>query len=269
MKKICMVKHYLCLYRIFFVQYMKTQMQSKADFIIGFFSFFLNQLLGIVFLSLIFEQIPSLNGWSFYQLIFIYGYAQIPRGIDHFFTNYLWIFTRKTVKEGLFDRYLLRPVNPLFQILVEQCCPDGIGELLVGIILVIYACINLNITITVASLFWFIISIIFGAMIYMAVKVFLATNTFFIKDAYQLLFLGYNFSDFVKYPLEIYSKPIRMMLSYIIPFGFTAFIPASYFLQTATLRNTIIIEIFVAMTSFIIAYRYFCFGCNRYESAGN
>ena len=69
MKKICMVKHYLCLYRIFFVQYMKTQMQSKTDFIIGFFSFFLNQLLGIVFLSLIFEQIPSLNGWSFYQLV--------------------------------------------------------------------------------------------------------------------------------------------------------------------------------------------------------
>lgn len=138
-----------------------------------------------------------------------------------------------------------------------------------GIILVIYASLNLNITITVASLFWFIISIFFGAMIYMAIKVFLATNTFFIKDAYQLLFLGYNFSDFVKYPLEIYNKPIRMVLSYIIPFGFTAFIPASYFLQTATLRNTIIIEIFVGVIAFAVAYKYFCFGCNRYESAGN
>ena len=106
-------------------------------------------------------------------------------------------------------------------------------------------------------------------MIYMAIKVFLATNTFFIKDAYQLLFLGYNFSDFVKYPLEIYNKPIRMVLSYIIPFGFTAFIPASYFLQTATLRNTIIIEIFVGVIAFAVAYKYFCFGCNRYESAGN
>lgn len=269
MKKICTVKRYLRLYRIFLTQYMKAQMQSRADFIMGFFAFFLNQIAGIVFLYLIFEQIPSLNGWNFYQLVFIYGYAQIPRGIDHFFTNYLWIFARRTVKEGLFDRYLLRPADPLFQILVEQCCPDGIGEVLAGALMVIYAVCNLNITITAASVFWFIISVFFGALIYMAVKIFLATNTFFIKDAYQLLYLGYNFSDFVKYPLEIYNKPVRMALSFIIPFGFTAFIPASYFLQVGTLKNTILAEIIMAIISFSAAYRYFCFGCSRYESAGN
>lgn len=263
------VKRYMCLYKIFFVQYMKAQMQSKVDFIIGFFSFFLNQILGIVFLSLIFKNIPNLNGWSFYQLVFIYGYAQIPRGIDHFFTNYLWIFTRKTVREGLFDRYLLRPVNPLFQILVEQCCPDGIGELLVGLILVAYATIHLQIPITVTLVFWFIISIVFGAVIYMSIKVFLATNTFFFKDAYQLLFLGYNLSDFVKYPLEIYGKPLRFILSYLVPFGFTAFIPASYFLQSGTLKNTIMIEVIVAIAFFGASYKYFCFGCNKYESSGN
>lgn len=167
-------KHYMILYKIFLTQYMKAQMQSKADFIIGFFSFFLNQILGIVFLFLIFEQIPDLNGWSFYQLVFIYGYAQIPRGIDHFFTNQLWIFTRKTVKEGLFDRYLLRPVNPLFQVLVEQCCPDGIGEFLVGVILVGYAAAKLNIAITAAGIFWFVVSVVFGAVIYLSVKLFLA-----------------------------------------------------------------------------------------------
>jgi len=262
-------KRYMNLYKIFLVQYMKTQMQSKVDFTVGFFSFFLNQMLGIIFLYLIFEQIPDLNGWSFYQLVFIYGYAQIPRGIDHFFTNNLWIFTRKTVKEGLFDRYLLRPVNPLFQILIEQCCPDGIGEFLVGMVLVIYATAHLGIAITIGSVIWFTISIIFGALIYLSLKLLLATNAFFFMDAYQILYLGYNLSDFVKYPLGIYNKPIRFTLSYIIPFGFTAFIPASFFLGTSTLYSTIILEIIVAVIFFFIAYRYFCFGCNKYESAGN
>jgi len=264
-----MCKHYLNLYKIFLVQYMKTQMQSKVDFAVGFLSFFLNQMLGIVFLYLIFAQIPDLNGWSFYQLVFIYGYAQIPRGIDHFFTNNLWIFTRKTVKEGLFDRYLLRPVNPLFQILIEQCCPDGIGEFLVGMVLVIYATIHLGIVITIGSVIWFVISIIFGALIYLSLKLLLATNAFFFMDAYQILYLGYNLSDFVKYPLGIYNKPIRFALSYIIPIGFTAFIPASFFLGTSTLYSTIIVEIIVAVIFFFIAYRYFCYGCNKYESAGN
>jgi len=269
MNRLKKCKHYINLYKIFLVQYMKTQMQSKVDFAVGFFSFFLNQMLGIIFLYLIFAQIPDLNGWSFYQLVYIYGYAQIPRGIDHFFTNNLWIFTRKTVKEGLFDRYLLRPVNPLFQILIEQCCPDGIGEFLVGMVLVIYATVHLGIAITVGGIICFVISVIFGAFIYLSLKLLLATNAFFFMDAYQILYLGYNLSDFVKYPLGIYNKPIRFTLSYIIPLGFTAFIPASFFLGTSTLYSTIIVEIIVAIIFFSIAYRYFCYGCNKYESAGN
>lgn len=260
---------YLYLYLIFLKQYLKTQMQSGADFFIGFFSFFLNQIMGIVFLYLVFEQIPDLNGWSFYELVFIYGYAQIPRGLDHFFTNYLWIFTRKTVREGLFDRYLLRPVNPLFQVLMEQCCVDGIGEFLVGLLLVTAAVMHLGITLSVANILLFVISVIFGALIYSSVKILLATNTFFITDAYQILYLGYNLSDFAKYPLEIYAKPIRYILSFVIPFGFTAFIPASYFLRMGTIARTIGAEVIVSVLLFVLAYRFFCFGCNRYQSCGN
>ncbi|WP_099469320.1 ABC transporter permease [Konateibacter massiliensis] len=260
---------YLKLYKIFFLQYMKGLMQSKIDFFIGFFSFFLNQILGVAFLYLVFEKIPDLNGWSFYQLIFIYGYAQIPRGIDHFVTDYLWLFARKTVKEGSFDRYLLRPVNPLFQVIVERCQPDGIGEILVGVLLVAYSAVKLDLAISVGGILLFFISIIAGAIIFTAVKLFFATNAFFMKDSYSLLYLVHNMSDFAKYPTSIYAKPIRIVLSYIIPFAFTAFIPASFFLQKGNLLQTIGMEVFVAALSFLIAYRYFAFGCNKYESAGN
>ena len=262
-------RRYVKLYFIFLKQFLKTQMQSKADFFIGFFSFFLNQLTGIIFLNLVFEQIPDLNGWNYYQLIFLYGYAQIPRGIDHFFANYLWIFTRKTVREGIFDRYLLRPANTLFQILVEQCCPDGIGEVLIGLILVIYSASHINISINVINVFWFIVSVVGGAVIFLAVKLFLAANTFFFIDAYQILYLGYNLSDFVKYPLDIYHKGISFILSFIIPFGFTAFIPASFFLTEDIIFNTIILELIVAAISFFLSYQYFLFGCKKYESTGS
>lgn len=263
------MRRYVKLYKIFFLQYMKGLMQSKIDFFIGFFSFFLNQILGVAFLYLVFEKIPDLNGWSYYQLIFIYGYAQIPRGIDHFVTDYLWLFARKTIKEGSFDRYLLRPVNPLFQVIVERCQPDGIGEILVGIILVVYSVAKLNIAVSFVGSLLFLISVFAGAVIFTAVKLFFATNAFFMKDSYSLLFLVHNMSDFAKYPISIYAKPIRIILSYIIPFAFTAFIPASFFLQKGSLPQTICMEVLVAVISFFIAYQYFNFGCNKYESAGN
>lgn len=263
------IKRYLYIYGIFFKQYMKTQMQSKLDFFIGFFAFFLNQVLGIVFLYLIFEQIPNLNGWSYYQLIFIYGFAQIPRGIDHFFTNALWVFTRKTVKEGLYDRYLLRPINPLYQIIVEQCCPDGLGEVIVGLILVIYASIQMNLTISFIWIAAFVISVVFGALIFTSVKIFFASNTFFIMDAYSILFMAHNLSDYVKYPLEIYDKGVRYLLTYIIPFGFTAFIPASALLGEGRLATTILGEVIISMIAFYLVCKYFTFASNHYQSAGN
>lgn len=260
---------YLHLYKIFLQQYLKSLMQSKLDFFMGFFSFFLNQALGIVFLQLVFAQIPDLNGWSFEQLVFIYGFAQIPKGIDHFFTDYLWIFCRKTVREGAFDRYLLRPVNPLFQVLVERCQPDGLGEVIVGIVLVVYAGRRLLLSFSVISFLVFLIAVFAGAVIYMAVKLFFASNAFFMKDCYSLLYTAYNISDFAKYPTEIYDGPVRFVIRFVLPFSFTAFIPANYFMSGGTLLFSVGAECAVAAAAFAVAYLYFSFGIKKYESAGN
>lgn len=260
---------YIHLYKIFLLQYLKSLMQSKLDFFMGLFSFFLNQVLGIVFLQLVFAQIPDLYGWSYEQLVFIYGFAQIPKGIDHFFTDYLWVFCRKTVREGAFDRYLLRPVNPLFQVLVERCQPDGIGEVIVGVVLVVYAGKKLHLSFSVVSFFVFLIAVFAGAVIYMAVKLFFASNAFFMKDCYNLLYTAYNISDFAKYPTEIYEKPVRFVVSFVLPFAFTAFIPAQYFMNERTLLLSVGAECLAAAAAFSIAYLYFSFGIKMYESAGN
>ena len=87
MKKI---SRYLSLYRIFVIQYIKTTMQSKVDFFIGLSGFLISQAAGLAFLYLVFEQIPSMQEWSLEQMLFIYGFAQLPRGIDHLLTCLLY-----------------------------------------------------------------------------------------------------------------------------------------------------------------------------------
>lgn len=81
---------YIRLYKIFIFQYFKMLMEYKKDFIIGVIGFILTQITGVAFIYIIFQRIPSLNGWGFYELLFVYGFAQIPRGIDHLITDNLW-----------------------------------------------------------------------------------------------------------------------------------------------------------------------------------
>ena len=129
------MKRYMKLYLKFLQQYIKTLIEYRADFILGLVGFVLVQFVGVIFIQLIFNSIPNLQGWSFYEILFIYGFAQIPRGIDHVFTDYLWIFSWKTIVQGEFDKYLVRPLNPLFQVIAERFQPDGFGEIIIGTIL--------------------------------------------------------------------------------------------------------------------------------------
>ena len=146
------MKKYFKLYSKFLQQYIKTLMEYRADFILGLIGFIFIQFTGVIFLTLIFNMIPSLDGWSFYEILFIYGFAQIPRGIDHVFTDYLWIFTWKTIVHGEFDKYLLRPINPLFQVIAESFQPDGFGEIIIGISLVVISSAKLGLVFGVVDI---------------------------------------------------------------------------------------------------------------------
>lgn len=244
-------------------------MHSRTDFFIGFFAFFLIQFGGIAFIALIFRQIPDLMGWSFYDLLFIYGFANIPRGIDHMFTDQLWLLAGSLVVDGEFDRYLLRPLHPLFQIIAQRFQPDGIGEVVIGILLVVYAAIKGGIAFNPFKIFIFIVMVFFATIIYTSIKLILASLAFWIKRSQSILFMFYSMSDFSKYPLEIYHKFIRSFITYIVPFALTAYIPASYFLGASLLLPTLGLVSGMGVGSFLLGYIVFKVGMKQYESVGN
>lgn len=263
------MRYYISIYRLFVVQYIKTLMQSKLNFFIGFLGCLFVQISGIIFLYLIFNNIPLLNGWSINQLVFIYGFSQIPRGIDHFFTDYIWLLASRMVTNGEFDRYLLRPINPLFQLLFDRVQLDAIGELLIGGFLVAMSIKNGTVYISLINILLFIISILSGAVIYTSIKLFFASLAFWMTNSSPILQLGYEVSDFAKYPISIYSKPIQIFISFIIPFAFVAFYPASYFITGKNVLITIGAEVGVAIIFWTISYSIFKRGVNAYKSVGN
>ncbi len=263
------MKRYLKLYGMFLSQYIKTLMQSKADFFVGFLAFFLMQASGIAFIYLVFDQIPDLQGWSFYQLLFIYGFAQIPRGIDHMFTDYIWILAGNVVVKGTFDRYLLRPLNPLFQVIAERFQPDGIGEVIIGVILLSYGGAKLQLSLTFVDVLSLIIMILSATLIYTSIKLFLASLAFWIKRSQSILYMFYMTADFSKYPIAIYHKTIRFFITYVVPFALTAYVPASYYLGANSLVYSLGLTVAMSVVLCFIAYNTFRIGTDKYESVGN
>ncbi|MDE6203658.1 MAG: ABC-2 family transporter protein [Lachnospiraceae bacterium] len=262
-------KRYMRLRRVLAAQFFKTVMQSKVDFLMGLFGFFFTQIMGIAFLYLVFDQIPSLQGWTLDQLIFIYGFAQIPRGIDHLLTDNIWLVAWRLVLNGDFDRYMLRPMNIFFQIIAEKLQPDALGELLVGAILVVRSLAKGIVTVDVAHVVLFFVSVMAGALIYTSIKLFFAALAFWLKTSGPFLQVAYQMSDFAKYPTEIYAKGVRFLITWVIPFAFVAYLPASFFLKSGAGAGVIGFEWVIAIVFWCIAYYVFNRGIRVYESAGN
>lgn len=257
------------LYRIFAVQYMKTVMQSKVDFFIGLGGFLISQAAGLALLYLVFQQIPTMKEWTLEQLLFIYGFAQIPRGIDHLLTDNLWMVGWQMVIQGTFDKYMLRPMNLFFQIVCEKIQFDAVGELLIGILFVGRAVAKGVVQVTPLKVLFFFISMIAGSVIYTSVKLVLASIAFWVKDSSPIMTTAYDVADFAKYPVEIYAKPIQIVLMTILPFAFVAYIPSTYFLIDANILKTIAAECGIAVIFWLFSYHLFKKGLTIYESAGS
>lgn len=263
------IKRYCRLYRVLVSQFLKTILQSKVDFLMGLMGFFFTQFMGIAFLYLVFEQIPSLQGWTFDQLIFIYGFAQIPRGIDHLITDNIWMVAWWLVIDGDFDRYMLRPMNIFFQVICEKLQPDALGELLVGMILVVMSLSKGIVAMDAVHVLLFFVSVIAGAVIYTSIKLFFSAIAFWVKQSGPFLQVAYDLSNFAKYPTEIYGRAVQFIITWVIPFAFVAYLPASYFLMERNALATIGVECVIAVVFWLVAYSFFIYGTTKYESAGN
>lgn len=263
------MRRYIRLEKIFIGQYLKRLMEYKIDFLLGAFGILLGQVFQLLFLGIIFSQIPTLKGWTFEQIVFIYGFSLLPKSIDHLFTDNLWMVGYHYVRKGLFDKYLTRPVNTLFQVIFEQFQIDAFGELFMSIVLLCYSIPRIEL-----AFYWYtipvaILVIIFATLIYTGLKTMTASISFWTKQSGHVTHMLYMLNDFSKYPVEIYNKAVRTAITYIIPFAFTAYFPALFFLTNENFLFNVGGTIIAGTLFMFLGILVWNVGLKTYESAGS
>ena len=131
------LRRYLDLYWTFLIQRLKILMEYRVNFLIGAASTIAFQLAGLTMVWVVMSQIPDLNGWTLDQILLIYGILTLSKSINHMFADNLWTIGDQYIRSGGFDRFLVRPINPLFHLVADRFCHDGVGNFLVGLELVL------------------------------------------------------------------------------------------------------------------------------------
>lgn len=266
MKKI---KRMFKIHRIFIAQEFKRMMEYKGDFIVGIIGFLLIQLSNLLFLWIIFSQIPNLLGWTMNEVIFIYGFSLIPKGIDHFFFDNLWAIGHFIVRKGDFDKYLTRPVNTLFHVLVEKIQIDAFGEIVTGVALVCVTAPTLGASLSIVRVLIMLLIIPFITLIYTGIKTITASIAFWTKRSGNIIYLFYMFNDFAKYPVTIYNRVVQNIITYIIPFALTSYYPALFILKGENPLFNLGMPVLASIILMGVGIFVWNKGIRAYESAGS
>ncbi len=263
------MKRHLRLFALYFLQYAKVRLAYKADFLIAFFSSMAATVFGFGFVLVLFTKIPKLQDWSFYEILFLYGFSLIPLGFFNVVSWNLYEFGDLYIIEGRFDRIMLRPVDTLFQVLFEKFRLESLQEVVTGILVVWISIRKLNVPWRVADNFWFALMVICGTLIYLAVFLMLTAVSFWFEDRVGIVPPVFNMLTFGRYPLTIYNVFIQFLLSWIIPFGFASFYPTTHFLGRMAFNTYFYLVPVVALAFAMAAVFVWNQGVANYSSTGS
>ena len=177
------VQRHIELFVEYFLQYAKVRMSYRGDFLISLATSMAATLFAMGFLVVLFMKTPTLAGWGFDEVLFLYGFSLIPYGIFNVVSLNLYEFGNNYIIEGKFDRVLLRPVSSLFQVLFESFRIESLHEVLIGLFCDSLCgqrawALHWTIAKSALLLFWGLC----GGVIYISVFLLLSTLSFWFED---------------------------------------------------------------------------------------
>ena len=206
------------------------------------------------------------------EMAFLYSLLILSQGLVASIFSGLIDFSTQ-VRDGNYDRTLVRPLSPLVQVIMNGFEISGIAHIILGIASFLVANSFLNIRWGFENGLIFILVVLGGSLILAGIRIIIAAIAFWAVNNSSLVHLFvYSSREFLLYPLNIYSGGVRLLLTFLIPLGFINFYPAHYFLGKSTgnlfhpyfIFATFPIGLFIYGVSLII-WRY---GQDAYESAG-
>jgi ABC-2 type transport system permease protein len=250
----------------------KGRMEYRFNFFVDIFALFAGYVGLVANIWLMTNRFGPLAGWKFSEIAFLFGTFSASYGLSAY--NF-WQFTLLGgfLRTGEYDRYLLRPLNPVAYYAVERCQTPALGQVLGGLAIMLYCAALLDVTWTPARVAFVAVMLVAGSLIQAGVMLLSAASSFWTMEsgaAWGVLY--YPLREFCFYPLGAFARPIVWIATTVLPFAFVNYFPAQYLLGKWDMLG---FPNWVAFASFPIAVAFFsvclwCFGrgLRSYHSTG-
>jgi ABC-2 type transport system permease protein len=251
----------------------RGELQYRANFLIMVLMGIVYQCTGFAFIWVVLSRFQAVAGWALGDVAFLYGLRLTMHALNGAITGGLYNLEWQ-VRQGDFDRYLVRPAPPLLQLMCQGVHISVFGDLLGGIVLFVAASSLVAVDWTAPALLYLVLAIIGGALIELALRVLFSALAFRFLSANAFMFLlDTLFSNFANYPLKIFGSVLEFLLTFGMPLAFMAYFPATVLLgRTTELRVSPLFAYGAPLAGLLwvaVALRVFQSEMRHYKSAGH
>jgi ABC-2 type transport system permease protein len=267
-----MLQHNLTSYWRMAMAMARSQMQYRLNFIATLIATVLTygaQFLSIYWLSLRFQE---LNGWRLAELVLLYALAILAWGFAVSFFASLQAFEDQ-IRNGTFDRALLRPMNPLLHVLGSQSPVEGLGQFTFSIAAFTLAFRATGVAFTPVKFTYLILTALGGGMIFGGALIIVAAAAFWTTRTYTFYWgVLMPARQLIQYPVSIYPRALQVVLTVAVPFAFINYFPAHVLLdRTGQLNYPVLAWLtpVVGIATISAAYFIWDFGTRFYTGTGS
>lgn len=252
---------------------LRGELQYRANFVIWIVVGLVYQLTGFVFIWVLLSRFEALGGWTLGEVAFLYGLRLVGHGAG------LLLFGRtleveEMVRDGEFDRALVRPLPSLLQVTLRHFPVAAVGDFLGGVALFLAANAMVGVAWSPQAILFLILAVTGAAMVEIAIKLSVATLCFrFLSTRALIRVVDDVFSNFGNYPMRIFGTIGTLLLTFVLPVAFLAYLPATVLLErTGELQIHAAFAYLAPLAGailFFLAYLFWRSETRHYQSSGH
>ena len=223
----------------------------------------------IIFFDVIFGSSTSFGGWSYYQVLFMYFFARVIFDIDQALTRPgLRMLAKSLVRYGDLDFFLVKPIDPMIHVAIHKPHLYKYVSALFNLVIAIWCLNRTGIAIGVDNYIWFFVLACLGLVLYFCVNLITLIPVFWFVKLFSLSSIAGKLSTIMRYPARIYSLPIKIVFSFLIPLLVITYLPVATLFEKP---NPIYIAYAIILTGVfvLITRKLWKLGLRQYNSASS
>jgi ABC-2 type transport system permease protein len=252
---------------------LRGQMEYRSSFLMQSAGQFL--VTGIEFLGIwvLFSRFGQIRGWTLGEVAFFYGLISITWSIADAVSRGFDVFGT-TLKNGDFDRILLRPRSTIVQLFGHELTLRRIGRFAQGLAVLLFAINMLDVGWSGPRIVLLVLTVVGGVCLFIGLLILEATSAFWTTESLEFWnAFTYGGVTMSQYPLEIYRPWFRRFFLFVIPIGCVSYLPGVAILGRADPLGTPLPLQWMAPVAgpifLLICLHIWKFGVRRYQSTGS